>query len=510
MNKRGIIILDFGSQYTKLVARRIRDMGVFTEILPYNTTAERIKSKQPYGIVLSGGPNSVYEENALQLDQGIYDLNLPLLGICYGMQRITQDLGGNVAILDHQEFGKTKVTFNSGSKIASGFNKEGSVWMTHQDYVEKLPHGFKTAAYTQNCPAAIENLDRKIFCIQFHAEVTHTTDGDRYFQNFIKECNAPTNWSMENYLEEMLTKIKATVKTDKVILGLSGGVDSSVVALLVHKAIGDQLQCVFVNNGLLRKNEVEEVEARFGRSLGLQLETVDASKLFYDALKGQTDPETKRKIIGHKFIEVFTNAKHKHKNARFLAQGTIYPDVIESSADGGVSHTIKSHHNVGGLPDDLDFELLEPLRDLFKDEVRKLGALLGLPKDLVDRHPFPGPGLGVRIIGEITEEKVKTLQDADHIFITNLRKAGWYQKTSQAFVVLLPCKSVGVSGDYRTYEWVCAIRSVNTVDFMSADVSPLPMDLLTETATEIVGKVQRINRVTYDITSKPPGTIEWE
>lgn len=508
--QNGIIILDFGSQYNQLIARRIRELGVYSEVVPFNISVEEIVAKNPAGIILSGGPSSVNAEDAHLIEKSILEKNIPILGICYGMQLITHLLGGKVNKGKKGEYGKAKLSIEKTNQFLEGISENTTVWMSHFDEVETIPEGFTINGMT-DVISAISHESKKIYCVQFHPEVSHTEEGAKMIENFVfKICNAPKNWKLTNYIDETIADIRAKVGTQKVILGLSGGVDSSVAAVLIHKAIGDQLQCIFVDIGLLRKNEAEKVMKNYGEHFRLNIKLIDASQRFLSKLKGISDPEEKRKIIGNEFVSVFDEESHKIEAAKFLAQGTIYPDVIESQSVKGPSSVIKSHHNVGGLPEEMDFELLEPLRELFKDEVRKVGEELGIPHHLVHRHPFPGPGLGIRILGEVDEEKVKILQEADDIFIEELYKNNLYEKVSQAFVVLLPVKSVGVMGDERTYEYTAVVRSANTTDFMTATFSKFPWEFLENISNRIINEVRGINRVAYDISSKPPATIEWE
>lgn len=512
MKKNSIVILDFGSQYNQLIARRVREMGVYAEVVPYFEDLEKIKAREPKGIILSGGPASVYLEGAPTLDREIYDLGIPVLGICYGMQLTQHLLGGEVAKADKQEFGKAEVIVDDKeSPFFFGIPDNTQVWMSHGDHVTKIAPGFKQIAHTTSSMAALVNEERKIYNVQFHPEVTHSVDGHQMIRNFVFDvCECEENWSMGNYIEAAVNHIKETVGDKKVILALSGGVDSSVAAVLIHRAIGDQLNCFFVDTGLMRKNEAEKVMATYGEHFKMNIECVDAEVRFLTKLAGVSDPEKKRKIIGHEFIEIFDEQKKRFKDADFLAQGTIYPDVIESQSVKGPSATIKSHHNVGGLPEEMEFKLLEPLRELFKDEVRKVGRELGIPDHMIDRHPFPGPGLGIRILGEVTKEKADILREADDIFIEELRNEELYDEVSQAFVVLLPVKSVGVMGDERTYEYTAVLRSANTTDFMTATWSHLPYEFLGKVSNRIINEVKGINRLAYDISSKPPATIEWE
>ena len=508
--QNGIIILDFGSQYNQLIARRIRDLGVYSEVLPFKTDLEEILARDPAGIILSGGPSSVNVENAHLVDAALFEKNIPVLGICYGMQLITHLLGGKVKKGVKGEYGKAQLQIEKTNSLLSGVGSKSTVWMSHFDEVETVPPGFTVNGRT-DVISAISNEKEKIFCVQFHPEVSHTDEGARMIENFVFNiCQAPKNWKLTNYIDETVAEIREKVGKDRVILGLSGGVDSSVAAVLIHKAIGAQLTCIFVDTGLMRKDEAEKVMKNYGDHFHLNIKLIDASERFLTKLKGISDPEQKRKIIGNEFVAVFDEESHKIEGAKFLAQGTIYPDVIESQSVKGPSAVIKSHHNVGGLPEELGFDLLEPLRELFKDEVRKVGEELGIPHHLVHRHPFPGPGLGIRILGEVDEEKVQILQKADDIFIEELYKNDLYDKVSQAFVVLLPVKSVGVMGDERTYEYTAVVRSANTIDFMTATFSKLPWDFLENISNRIINEVQGINRVAYDISSKPPATIEWE
>ncbi len=512
MQKVPIVILDFGSQYTQLIARRLREVGVYCEIYPYFEDIEKIKSKSPQGIIFSGGPASVYESDAPRVDKKIYDLGLPILGICYGMQLITVDFGGEVVRALHHEYGKAKLFFDKPSKLFEGTNDGQIVWMSHGDKVEKLPQGFERIAHTDNSPyAAIANEEKKIYAIQFHPEVSHSQEGTKILENFARKiCGVTDKWDMGHFAKEQIEKIRKKVGKDKVLCALSGGVDSSVVTALLYEAIGDQLIPVFVDNGLLRAGEREKVEHVFKNMLKVPLIVIDGKEKFLNALKGVTDPEQKRKIIGHTFIELFDEEAKKHKDVKYLAQGTLYPDVIESVSVKGPSETIKSHHNVGGLPDWMKFELIEPLRELFKDEVRKLGLELGLPKEMVYRHPFPGPGLAIRILGEVTHEALELVRKADTILLEEIKAHGYYEKLWQSFAVLLNVKSVGVMGDKRTYENTVALRMVESSDGMTATFAHIPHDLLELISNRIINEVDGINRVVFDITSKPPGTIEWE
>ena len=508
-----IVILDYGSQYTQLIARRIREQQVFSEIIRFDTPAAKLRENMPQGIILSGGPNSVFEEGAPGIDPEIFNLGVPVLGVCYGMQLMSPQLGGAVEPGTEREYGKTEMTTVPGNELFAGLPEQFIVWMSHGDRVSKIPEGFQVSATSGNCPyAAIRNEAKKFYAIQFHPEVVHTQYGNQILGNFLfKICGCKADWKLSSWIEETVEKLKEQVGNEEVVLGLSGGVDSSVVAVLLHKAIGKRLHCIFVDNGLLRYNEDKQVEQMFRSKLDLDLHIAHAAQRFYAALKGVSDPEQKRKIIGREFINVFAEEARKFKSAKFLGQGTIYPDVIESSsALKGPSQTIKSHHNVGGLPPDLKFELVEPLRDLFKDEVRAVGRVLGMDSELLDRQPFPGPGLGVRILGEVTEEKVKLLQQADLRVQEEVKKLPEYKTIWQTFAVLLPVKSVGVMGDQRTYEYTCAIRSVNSIDAMTADWTHLPYETLATMSNRIINEVRGINRVVYDISSKPPATIEWE
>jgi len=526
MHKK-ILILDFGSQYSQLIARRVRETHVFCELHPWDMAAEAIREFNPAGIILSGGPNSVYEEETPKAPQVVFELGLPVLGICYGMQTMAAQLGGAVEGGKVREFGYAEIRARGHSKLFEGIqdktNVEGhgllDVWMSHGDKVTALPPGFSVIASNETTPiAAMADEARRFYAVQFHPEVTHTNQGKALLERFVHDiCGCGQDWNMPDYIAEAVEKIRAQVGEEEVILGLSGGVDSSVAAALLHRAIGTQLTCVFVDNGLLRLNEAAQVMETFAQNLGVKVIHVDASAEFMKHLTGVSDPEQKRKIIGREFVEVFQRESAKLKQAKWLAQGTIYPDVIESAgAKTKKAHTIKSHHNVGGLPDTLHLKLLEPLRELFKDEVRELGVALGLPPEMVYRHPFPGPGLGVRILGEVKHEYAELLRRADAIFmeeLRNTRDAGgktWYELTSQAFTVFLPVKSVGVMGDGRTYEWVVALRAVQTQDFMTAHWAELPHALLGKVSNRIINEVRGINRVVYDISGKPPATIEWE
>lgn len=514
MKDVSIIVLDFGSQYTQLIARRLREDKIYCEVLPYHTKIDVIKGKNPKGIILSGGPSSVYAKDAYEVDQGVYTLGIPVLGICYGMQRIAVDFGGSVIRSDHHEYGKAELTIDMSKNSPLFDNCEDGriVWMSHSDKVDILPEGFTPIAHSANSPyAAIADETRRVYAMQYHPEVNHSEEGYLMLRNFARKiCGITEKWDMGHFLKEQIVKIREQVGEGKVLCALSGGVDSSVVAALLYEAIGDQLIPVFVDNGVLRKGERESVENIFKVHLKVPLVVADASEIFLGKLAGVTDPETKRKIIGHTFIEVFEAEAKKHSGIKFLAQGTLYPDVIESVSVNGPSVTIKSHHNVGGLPDWMDFELIEPLRDLFKDEVRKLGIELGLPESLVNRHPFPGPGLAIRIMGEVNKPDLDLLREADAILLDELKASGYYTRTWQAFVVLLNVKSVGVMGDNRTYDNTVCVRVVEAVDGMTATFAHLPHDLLERISRRIINEVDGINRVVYDISSKPPATIEWE
>jgi GMP synthase (glutamine-hydrolysing) len=515
-----ILILDFGSQYTQLIARRVRELGVFSEIRAWDMDDQEIIDYAPNGIILAGGPESVTEDNSPRAPQAVFDLGVPVLGICYGMQTMAEQLGGKVAGSDLREFGYARIKAEGTSALLKDISdhiengdKHLDVWMSHGDKVTQMPEGFELMASTGSCPiAGMYHAEKNYYGVQFHPEVTHTLQGERLLGHFIHEiCDCDSLWTPAKIIEDQIERVRAQVGDKKVLLGLSGGVDSSVVAALLHKAIGDQLTCVFVDNGLLRKNEGDMVMDMFADNMGVKVIRADAEDLFLGKLKGISDPELKRKAIGNTFIEVFDTEATKIKDVDFLAQGTIYPDVIESAASKtGKAHVIKSHHNVGGLPDDMKMELVEPLRELFKDEVRKMGLELGLPYDMVYRHPFPGPGLGVRILGEVKKEYCEILREADAIFLEELHNFDWYHKTSQAFVVFLPVKSVGVVGDGRRYEWVVSLRAVETIDFMTARWAHLPYELLEKVSNRIINEIEHISRVAYDVSSKPPATIEWE
>ena len=516
-----ILILDFGSQYTQLIARRVREIGVYCELVPYDVNPHFIEKFKPSGIILSGGPDTVSKINSARAPNIVFDLNIPILGICYGMQTMAVQLGGEARSAKKAEFGFAKIRARNHSKLLVGIedeiNSQGhgllDVWMSHGIEVTKLPEGFELIAATDNCPiAGFANNNKNYFGLQFHPEVTHTKQGTQILERFITTiCQCEKKWTTDNIIDDLLKKIKSQVGDKKVLLGLSGGVDSSVVAMLLDKAIGDQLTCVFVDNGLLRLNEGDEVMETFSQNLGVKVIRADAQEYFYDQLSDESDPELKRKIIGRAFIEIFNQESQKLKDIKFLAQGTIYPDVIESAgAASGKAKVIKSHHNVGGLPDDMHFELVEPLKELFKDEVREVGVRLGLAKKMLYRHPFPGPGLGVRILGHVKKEYADILRKADHIFMEELNNHDLYDKVDQAFAVFLPVKSVGVTGDERRYDYVIALRAVETIDFMTARWARLPYDFLDHVSNRIMNEIARVSRVVYDISGKPPATIEWE
>jgi len=516
-----ILILDFGSQYTQLIARRIREIGVYCEILPFDVTPHFIENFNPSGIILSGGPDTVGKLNSARAPNIVFELNVPILGICYGMQIMAVQLGGEARNSQKAEFGFAQIRARNNSELLTGISDEINldghglldVWMSHGIEVTKLPLNFELIASTDNCPiAGFVNKEKNYFGLQFHPEVTHTKQGIKILERFVTDiCKCNKNWTTDNIIKDLLTNIKKQVGNKKVLLGLSGGVDSSVVAILLHKAIGDQLTCVFVDNGLLRHNEGNEVMSTFSENMGVKVIRANAQQYFYDKLSNESDPELKRKIIGKAFIEIFDQEAKKIKNIQFLAQGTIYPDVIESAgAASGKAKVIKSHHNVGGLPDDIKFELVEPLKELFKDEVRTIGLKLGLPKIMLNRHPFPGPGLSVRILGPVKEEFAKILRQADQIFMEELNNQKLYDKVDQAFAVFLPIKSVGVTGDERRYDYVIALRAVETIDFMTARWARLPYEFLDHVSNRIMNEISRVSRVVYDISGKPPATIEWE
>lgn len=511
MNHQLCLILNFGGQYNQLIARRVRECGVYCEVISRKTPIEEIKKRKPTGIIFTGGPNSVYAENAPRIDKEIFELGIPVLGICYGCQLMAFTLGGTVSTAEMREYGKTETNYDVQSKLFNELPEKGISWMSHTDYISKLPDCFKASAYSDSCPAAaIENEDKKLYGIQFHPEVNHTENGVAMLRNFLYNvCGFTGDWSMENYVKTAIADIRAKVGDKKVLLALSGGVDSSVAAALLSKAVGKQVTSIFVDHGFLRKNEGDEVEKAFA-DWDINFVRVDASKYFIEKLKGVSDPEQKRKIIGAEFINVFEKEAKKIGTVDYLVQGTIYPDVIESGDDDEAA-VIKSHHNVGGLPDHVDFkEIIEPLRLLFKDEVRKLGTELGLPYELVSRQPFPGPGLAIRIIGDLDENKVKTLQEADYIFREEIAKAGLDKDIHQYFAVLTNTRTVGVMGDARTYDYVLALRGVTTTDFMTADFAKIPYDILEKISARIVNEVKNVNRIVYDITTKPPASIEWE
>tara|TARA_R110000822_G_scaffold159476_13_gene299327 strand:- start:34499 stop:36091 length:1593 start_codon:yes stop_codon:yes gene_type:complete len=526
IHSQKILIIDFGSQYTQLIARRVREVGVYSEVRAFDMSEAEIREYNPQGIILAGGPESVTGGESPRAPQLVFELGVPVLGICYGMQTMSEQLGGKVEGSKLHEFGYAQVRVHGNSRllhdvvdhvdhdhVGEGKGALLDVWMSHGDKVSVMPDNFELMASTASCPiAGMYCADKNFYGIQFHPEVTHTLQGMRIFEHFVLEiCGCEALWTPAHIIEDAIARVHAQVGTDKVLLGLSGGVDSSVVAALLHKAIGDQLTCVFVDNGLLRKNEGDQVMDMFAKNMGVRVIRSDAEALFLDELVGVEDPEQKRKIIGKNFIEVFDKEATEITEVKWLAQGTIYPDVIESAAaKTGKAHVIKSHHNVGGLPENMKMGLVEPLRELFKDEVRKIGLELGLPYDMVYRHPFPGPGLGVRILGEVKKEYADLLREADAIFIEELHNSGWYHKTSQAFVVFLPVKSVGVVGDARRYEYVVALRAVETVDFMTARWAHLPYELLEKVSGRIINEIPGISRVAYDISSKPPATIEWE
>jgi len=508
-----VLILDFGSQYAQLIARRVRELNVFSKIVPHNISVQEITQESPKGIILSGGPASVWAPGAPKPDPKLFDLPIPAFGICYGMQLMGQMLGGEVSKAAHREFGKAELKVDDPDSLFAGAPKSFVSWMSHGDYVTQLPPGFERIAHTDNTPiAAMANRSSRKMGVQFHPEVVHTTHGTEVLKNFLlKVCGCSGDWSPASVIDSSIEEIRKTVGKSQVVLGLSGGVDSSVTALLLDRAIGKQLVPIFVDTGLLRKGERQQVEETFRSHFHLPLVVLDGGDRFLKALAGVVDPEEKRKRIGRLFVECFDEEAKKHPAAYFLAQGTLYPDVIESrSAFGGPSAMIKTHHNVGGLPEKMNLKLIEPLRLLFKDEVRRIGKLLELPEKMLNRHPFPGPGLAIRILGEVTLERVKLLQEADARFIEELEKSGWYDKVWQAFVVLLPLKTVGVMGDERTYESIAALRAVTSADGMTADWARLPADLIEQVSNRIVNEVRGINRVVYDVTSKPPGTIEWE
>ena len=521
METQSIVVLDFGSQYSQLIARRIRELSVFSAVLPCNASLDEIRSYSPVGIILSGGPSSVYDKDAPVTDPGIFDFGLPVLGICYGLQYMVFALGGKVRPGDKREYGHAEVSIEAcGSRLFEGLPQNLSVWMSHADEAEQLPPGFKLTAKSPNAVAAMENAERRMWAVQFHPEVHHTPRGKDILRNFAMNlCGAKPTWTAQHFIDSTIEQVRKQVGSGRAICALSGGVDSSVAAVLVDRAMRDsagktRLTCVFVNNGVLRKNEFEKVQQNLHGKLGLHLVAVDATQRFLSRLAGITDPEAKRKLIGNEFIRVFEQEalriEKEEGHVEWLVQGTLYPDVIESRSVRGPSQVIKSHHNVGGLPEKMSLKLIEPLKELFKDEVRRIGRDLGMPEDILQRQPFPGPGLAVRILGEVTEERLRILKDCDEIVVDEIKKAGLYQKIWQSFAVLLPVMSVGVMGDQRTYANTCAIRAVHSEDGMTADWVPLPYDVLKAISSRIVNEVKGVNRVVYDITSKPPGTIEWE
>ena len=507
-----ILILDFGSQVTQLIARRVREQSVYSEIHPYNISLDKIREYDPKGIILSGGPSSVYDTDAPHSDPGIFDLGIPILGICYGMQLMTNQLGGKVERSDKREYGRAMMEFDDVEDLFAGFEGRAEVWMSHGDRIEAMPEGFRGIAHTEHCPvAAMKDSERRFYGVQFHPEVVHTPRGEEMLGNFLfSVCDCRPVWTMASFIETEVEDIRRKVGDGRVICGLSGGVDSSVVAVLIHRAIGDQLTCVFVNNGLLRKGEAEKVVNLFTKHFKINLKYVDASDRFLDKLAGITDPEQKRKIIGNEFIYLFEEEAKKLGRVDYLAQGTLYPDVIESVSIKGPSAVIKSHHNVGGLPEKMNLKLLEPVRELFKDEVRLLGRELGMPDEVIHRQPFPGPGLAIRCICEITAERLEILREADAVVLDEIRKAGLYRDIWQSFAILLPVRTVGVMGDARTYDYTIAIRAVNSLDGMTADWVKLPYELLGSISSRIINEVKGVNRVVYDISQKPPSTIEWE
>lgn len=511
MNIQKIIILDFGSQYTQIIARKVREIGVYAEIYPFNVFKEKLISLNPSGIILSGGPNSVYAENAPHPFDEIFTLGIPILGICYGLQLIAYLNNGSVDKSAAREYGRANLIIDKSNKLLEGINSN-QVWMSHGDSLKALPEGFEIIAHTNNSPiAAIQNEQKRIYGVQFHPEVHHTTDGKKLLENFVRNiCEISDNWTTESFIETTITQIQNQVGNDDVICALSGGVDSTVLAVLLHKAIGDKLHCIHIDTGLMRLHESRKLMDLFNQHFNMSIELIDASDTFLQRLKGVTDPEEKRKIIGKSFIDFFEVGAKRFNNAKWLAQGTLYPDVIESVSVKGPSAVIKSHHNVGGLPEKMGLKLVEPFRELFKDEVRAVGRQLGVPDWFVRRQPFPGPGLAIRILGEITPERIDVLQRADAIYIEEIRNVGLYDQIWQAFAVLLPIQSVGVMGDERTYESTCVLRAVTSVDGMTADWFPMPYDVLSKISNRIINEIRGINRVVYDITSKPPGTIEWE
>ncbi|MNO82995.1 GMP synthase [glutamine-hydrolyzing] [compost metagenome] len=512
MNKPNemIVVLDFGGQYNQLIARRIRDLGVYSELLPFNTPVDKIRKLAPKGIVFSGGPSSVYAEDAPHIDPAVYDIGVPIFGICYGMQLMAQQLGGKVERAAKREYGKADVDFAQESRLTKGLDSKQTVWMSHGDHVVELPEGFVVDASTDHAPiAGFANKDRNMYGVQFHPEVRHSVHGNEMIKNFVYDiCGCEGNWSMETFIEDAIRDIRAQVGDNKVLCALSGGVDSSVVAMLIHKAIGDQLTCMFIDHGLLRKGEAESVMETFVGKFDMKVVKIDAQERFMSKLAGVDDPEKKRKIIGNEFIYVFDEESAKFDDFKFLAQGTLYTDIVESGT--ATAQTIKSHHNVGGLPEDIKFELVEPLKTLFKDEVRKVGTECGLPDEIVWRQPFPGPGLAIRVLGEVTEEKLKIVRDSDYILRDEIAKAGLDREIWQYFTALPNMKSVGVMGDERTYSYTVGIRAVTSIDGMTADWARIPWDVLEKISVRIVNEVENVNRIVYDVTSKPPATIEWE
>lgn len=511
-NVEKILILDFGSQYTQLIARKVREVGVFAEIHPFNIELEKLKEINPKGIILSGGPSSVYSEGAPHPRFNVFELGIPVLGICYGLQLIAFTQNGQVDAAAKREYGKAIVNVVEDNPLLKGISNNAQMWMSHGDSLSKMPDGFETIANTENAPiCAIANIEKKIYGVQFHPEVHHSLEGKKVLENFVRSiCGCVDTWNAESFIDQAIQDIRDKVGDEKVICGLSGGVDSTVAAVLIHKAIGDQLHCIHIDSGLMRMNESREIYDLFKKHFDISIEVINGHDTFYGGLAGVSDPEQKRKIIGKAFIDLFDGATQGLDSAKWLAQGTLYPDVIESVSVKGPSATIKSHHNVGGLPEKMNLKLLEPFRELFKDEVREVGRMLGIPEWFVKRHPFPGPGLGIRILGEISEDKIEILQRADAIYLEEITKAGLYDEIWQAFAVLLPVKSVGVMGDERTYEFTCAIRAVTSTDGMTAEWYPMPYDVLEKISSRIINEIKGINRVVYDITSKPPGTIEWE
>lgn len=512
-HKEWILILDFGSQYTQLIARRVRELNVYCEIHPYDTDPESFRDNLPAGVILSGGPKSVYDKEAPILNMSIFEWNRPVLGICYGLQALSHSiLPGSVKRAEKREFGRAKLRVDTESGLMNGLSDGSVVWMSHGDHIIELPESYEVVAHTDNAPiAAVRHREKEIYGLQFHPEVVHTEEGLKIFENFVRGvCGCTASWTAASFIETEIEDIRQKVGNDRVLCALSGGVDSTVVATLIHKAIGDQLLCIFVDNGLLRKGEFEQVMKTYKEELSLPVKGVDASTLFLKRLEGIADPEEKRKIIGNTFVDIFDDEVDGLDEFTWLAQGTLYPDVIESVSFKGPSATIKSHHNVGGLPDKMKLQLLEPVRELFKDEVRTVGRELGIPEEFIGRHPFPGPGLGIRVIGPVSKEKLDLLREADAIFIRALRDNNLYSKVWQALVVLLPVQSVGVMGDERTYEFTAALRAVTSVDGMTADWAHLPVEFLSDVSNRIINEVRGINRVVYDISSKPPSTIEWE